>query len=118
MLLPDQLISIANTSAPEDHDEIPIRTRAVSSFPEVPKEFAVGVTVVSRYHGIHHGNWHTGKITCIHADNSVDIMYDEGLQEHNVPCHHDRIRLPKDNTQSGRRRSNRITTRKRRFDDI
>ena len=99
-----------------DHSISVETASSVSSLPETPKEFVVGVTVVSRYHGISRGRWFTGKITRINTDNSVDVMYDEGLQEHNIPCHHDRIRLPIDNSQHNCRRSNRIR-RKRRFND-
>ena len=55
-----------------------------------------------------------GRITKINSDNTVDVAYDKGLQEHRIPYHINRIRLEvsrDNNTHNNRRRSGRITRR-------
>lgn len=107
------LLEPVSSSAPAATAPVPEvqpEPEQTTTFPELPQNFTVGVYVMSRYHGISRGRWYRGKITKINSDNTVDVTYDEDLQEHHIPYHINRIRIMvvHDNEHSSTRRSTRI----------
>ena len=76
--------------------------RSSSPVHSLPNGFIVGAHVISRYHAL--ALWHRGRITQTYQDNTVDVVCDEGLQEHKVPVKEDRIRLVSQTNQDRSRR--------------